>query len=570
MSDGSSVAAKSLRAESRSNLSIALLALAASITSIANGFAVDDRAVIELNTHVHSLSTWWRLFGEGYWPTSAQAGLYRPLTMLGFTIQWTLGGGSPAVFHVVSILLYVATALLVYRLARRLAGAIASWIAAALFAVHPVHVEAVGNVVGQSELIAAITVLAAALLYTRSLQEAPTSPAQIPPRRLGAIAALYAVGVFTKESAIVLPALLALIHLHLWRQQRADDTLASTRSSLRTELAAMRLTYLVLALVAVVAVGARTVALGDSAVAPNTALDGLTAYGRIATMLSVVPEWLRLFCWPVRLIPVYAPPYIHVAHALDAAAVPGILILCGCIALTVFAARARETHAITLGLEWMAIALLPVSNIVFATGILLAERTLFLPSIGFALVAGVAAEWIADRARSAAWLPVLQLAGGALLAAGLVRSAVHQRVWSDDGHLITSAITAAPDSYMLDAMYGEYAQRNGRAGAAEEWFKRAISLYPQDPSPHISLGELYVQGAHFDAALLSFTVAMRLDPENADARAGMIVCLDHFGRYRDARTLARRGIALGGDEAPSFRRLLAITDSMSMVVPATK
>ena len=61
---------------------IALIALASSITSIANGFAVDDRSVIEMNNRVHSVAGWWRLFGESYWPTSAQAGLYRPVTML--------------------------------------------------------------------------------------------------------------------------------------------------------------------------------------------------------------------------------------------------------------------------------------------------------------------------------------------------------------------------------------------------------------------------------------------------------------------------------------------------------
>ncbi|HEY4137655.1 MAG TPA: tetratricopeptide repeat protein, partial [Casimicrobiaceae bacterium] len=295
----------------------------------------------------------------------------------------------------------------------------------------------------------------------------------------------------------------------------------------------------------------------------NTALDGLTLYERLATMLAIVPEWLRLFAWPVRLIPVYAPPYVHIAHGIDGHALLGIGILGAVVLIAIVAARDAKSHGIAFGIEWMVVALLPVSNIVFASGILLAERTLFLPSVGFAIAVGTAAALLAERARGAEWLPAVQSLAGVLLVAGLVRSAVHQRVWSDDGHLITSAITAAPDSYVLDAMYGEYALRNGRVGAAEQWFKRAISLYPRDPTPHISLGELYVQGAHFDEALLSFTVAARLDPDNADARAGMIVCLDHLARFPEARILARRGIAAGGDEAPSFRRLLAITDSMS-------
>lgn len=91
----------------------------------------------------------------------------------------------------------------------------------------------------------------------------------------------------------------------------------------------------------------------------------------------------------------------------------------------------------------------------------------------------------------------------------------------------------------------------------------AIRLYPQDPTPYISLGELYVQTQRFDRALLAFTMAMRLDRNNSDARAGMIVSLDRLGKFPQARQLARGGIAAGGDEGASFRRLLALTDSLA-------
>jgi hypothetical protein len=537
---------------------IALLALASSITGIANGFAVDDRSVIEMNDRVHSLAGWWRLFGESYWPTSAQAGLYRPVTMLAFALQWTAGRGAPIIFHAVSIALYVCTSVAVYRLCRHLIGEMPARIAAAVFAVHPVHVEAVGNVVGQSELIATLAVLGAVLLYLRVVERSNATAATAAPpdaTRILAIAGLYLIGILTKESAIVLPALLVLIHVYLFA-----NVPSVSRPRWTGQWRAFRLTYLALVAVTLVALWARSAVLGDTTVAPNTALEGLTLTQRVATMLGVAPEWLRLFVWPARLIPVYSPPYIHIAHSFDATAATGLVLLLATIVFAWATARSTTTRAIAFGIAWIAVSLAPVSNILFATGIVIAERTLFLPTVGFAIAVGCAAGWLADRPRAKSFLPSLQFAGALLIVLALARSAIHQRVWSDDGHLITAAIQAAPNSYMLDEMYGEYAERTGQPAVAEQWFKRATQLYPSDPSTHISLGELYVQAGRYDAALLSFTVALRLDHDNADARAGSILALDRLGRFDEARRVARLGIAAGGSEGDSFRRLYLQTD----------
>jgi tetratricopeptide (TPR) repeat protein len=326
--------------------------------------------------------------------------------------------------------------------------------------------------------------------------------------------------------------------------------------------------YLLMIAVALAIFWIRGVVLIDTTPAPHTALAGLDFVQRLATFCTIVVEWTRLFVWPVRLIPVYSPPYIDAARSFDASAVPGFLIILISITLAALASRRRSSHAITLGFEWLAVSLLPVSNILFATGIIVAERTLFLPSVGFAIIAGIAAHLALERARGRRWIQLLQISGAALLAAALVRGAVHERVWSDDGHLVTAAIVAAPDSYMLDAMYADYALRSGKPDVAEQWLKRAIELYPRDPSPHISLGQLYVQAGRFDDALLAFSIAMGLDRENSDARAGMILCLDRLGRYRDAHLLARTGIAMGGEESGGFRRLLAITDSLGAAAKA--
>ena len=126
-------------------LTVALLSIAASIAGIGNRFAYDDVPLIATNDRVHTITDWWLRFAEPYWPETFAHTLYRPITVLGFSIQWTLGAGGPLVFHVVSILLYAACTVGVLLLARQLLAPAAAWLAAALFAVHPVHVEVVAN-----------------------------------------------------------------------------------------------------------------------------------------------------------------------------------------------------------------------------------------------------------------------------------------------------------------------------------------------------------------------------------------------------------------------------------------
>ncbi len=187
-------------------LSIAALALLASGVGIHNGFAYDDRWIIAENANAHSLNRPWELFGTTYWPTTRGASLYRPLTIPLYAAQWVFGGGAPFLYHLVNISLYVVDSVLVLLLGLQCLPRSGAWVAAALFAVHPVHVEAVANVVGQAELWIGLVLLGTVLIYVRERQ----GGVPLPRWAAAAILALYAVGLLIKENAIVLPALLVI------------------------------------------------------------------------------------------------------------------------------------------------------------------------------------------------------------------------------------------------------------------------------------------------------------------------------------------------------------------------
>ena len=529
---------------------IVALALAASLTGLGNDFTYDDRAIILENARVHSLDSWWGMFGEGYWPPPKSADVYRPLTILFFAVQWAAGGGAPAVFHAVSVLLYAAVCVAVLGVAREVLPKAprAAWTAAALFAVHPVHVEAVANVVGQAELLVALLCVAAVLLYLRAREHGTPGRGTI-----AALAAMYAGACLAKEHGFVLPALLAAAEICLVRREEPW----------RRRLPALAPLALVLCAVGAAYLAARTAVLGGVAGGVSPAFVGLPAADRVWTAVGVVPEWVRLFLWPARLSSDYSPQQALLREALDIGALPGLALLAA--AALAIAATARRRPVIAFGLLWVGIALAPVSNILVPTGVLLAERTLFLASAGAMLAVVAAASWVIDRrfdeALPRAVRATIAAAVALLLVAGAARSALRQRVWKDNATLFAQTVLDAPLSYRAHWAWGERLFDLGRPGEAEREFRIAIALFDRDAALHAEFGRLYAERGFCAPAVPLLERALELAPMDVHARADLAACLVRLGRPVDARRHAVAGLSTR-EHDDAFRRIVALSDSL--------
>src|SRR4029079_1922216 len=355
-------------------IAVALIALVVTASALRNGFALDDVHIIVENARVHTLDSFWRLFGQTYWPPEEGASLYRPLTMLAFALHWTVGSGSPLVFHVFSSVLFAATCVAFYLLVDELTTPATALIAGALFAVHPVHVEVFANVVGQAEMWVGLLVFIATRQYVRARRRGDLRPVDI-----ASISFMYIAACLFKEHAIVLPAILA-----------AADVLFLGHSEHFTQRT-MKLIPLVGALVitAVVFVVIRTVVTGGfRAGGSNELFRGQSFAARLLTMLTVIVEWVRLFFWPADLSADYSFPRTRIATELSADMLPGLLVLIG---LAVVGCRVRKTNpVITFALAWVVITLAIPSNLFIVTGFVLAERTLFLASAGVLMMVAMA------------------------------------------------------------------------------------------------------------------------------------------------------------------------------------
>jgi protein O-mannosyl-transferase len=419
---------------------------------------MDDLYIIAWNPLVHSLHGVWDAFRGPYWPPDLGGQMYRPLPLASFALDWSIGQGHAALFHLMNLLWHTGVSLVVAMLARRWTGSLAALAAGVVFAVHPVHVEAVGNVVGLGELMAAAGVCLA--VYAAVIRQ----------NVLWSGAALL-LGLLSKENAIVAPALI------IWAW------IVGPPLVLRPD--ARRLVRFVASWILI---GGGFLVTRGLVLSPYERLQvlapvfaGQSAVAARLTAVATLGDVARLLLFPLTLRIDYSPAERTIVHSLlDARLAIGLACFVVWAGLLVLAWR-RKRQLEVFGLGWIAIAFLPVSNLVFSTGILIAERTLYLPSVGLALAAGAAlARLPVDRVRVI--VAAIVLAGGA-------RIALRTPVWHDDLAVTLSILEDSPNSYRgparMAAIYQSHRQPIRALGALEQ----ASKIYDRDPTLFVAAAD---------------------------------------------------------------------------------
>jgi protein O-mannosyl-transferase len=482
-------------------LAVALAALVPYIPALWNGFAMDDLYIIVWNPLVHSVRGAWHAFGGPYWPPDLGGHMYRPLPLATFAVDWTVAHGHPVWFHAMNLLWHAGVAVIVTAVVLRSPspegrggqGVRTAALAAGLvFAVHPVHVEAVANVIGVAELMAAAGVCLA--VYAAVVrQDVLLSGAAL------------VLGLLSKENAVVAPALIGwawIVGLARPSRRRMLAFAASwviiTGGYIAVRGAVLH-PYARLHAIA-------PVFLGESALS-----------GRL-TAIAALGDVLRLLVFPLTLRVDYSPGERTIVRSLlDGHFMIGLACLAFWATLLVIAWR-RQRRLETFGLGWIAIAFLPVSNLLFSSGVFLAERTLYLPSAGLALAAGTALARLPVR-RFRLVLMLLALAGG-------VRSALRSPVWRDDFSVTQSILEDSPESYRGPARMAALYQSHRQPDRAMASLRIASRIFDRDPT-------LFIAGA--DAAL---TLGQSRLADSLLARAELL-CSRCPGYYRTQALAAR-------------------------------
>ncbi|MBW3533918.1 MAG: hypothetical protein KY453_01665 [Gemmatimonadetes bacterium] len=524
-----------------------LVAVLAFANSLANRFAYDDVHVIVENTALKSLETLPGLIFQPYWPGTfgSALGLWRPGMTAILGLQWAAWDGNPAMFHLVNVLAHAAATVLVVVLVARLSTVPVAFLAGIIFAVHPVHVEAVANVVGLADVLSAALVLAACILHLGA-----------PAHRYGAIrlagvAALFLAAFSVKESAVTLPAILFLLDAARGRMAPRDlPGYLRGRWHLYATLAAIAVAMLVL----------RHSVLGSiaSALGPLGAdrLEG--GIPRIWTLAQIWAHYVRLLVLPLDLSPDYAPNVIPIALGWTLLAAVGALLMLGILVLALWAWRSppleegRTTPRIlAFGVVWFGIVISPVSNVFFLAGVLLAERTLYLPSVGAAFVGGWLLVSLYRRRRR-----VALLATTLVVLFMTVRTVQRNPTWRDNDILFGTMIAQYPQSGRSQWVLGDLFLQAGRLSESLRTYRIAVGILGGHYKLLAEMGQNLMNAGHHEAATRLLLKAWRDEPELAAAPVFLAISHHQRGMWPEAERFGRAAFA-ADPESEVMAHLLA-------------
>lgn len=465
-------------------------------------------------------------FTQAAWPGAREGtGNYRPVVLSSLALEWSVWRDAPFGYHAVNVLAHALVCLLLLSLLACLVDLRAALVGALFFAVHPVHTEAVANVMGRAELYAAIAYLGACLLYLKEV--GPTSASRA--MRLTGLIALYLLAVGSKEIAVTLPAM--AIALEVFRRSAEPLGHRLRRESLT--YVALFGTLACYVLVRWSAVGAVT---GQGAAAGLFQLDTAS---RMMSALTVWPHYLRLFFFPLDLSADYSPAVLVTTSRVNGDVLLGLALLVGTMATAVLA-RTRAP-VIALGCAWFIVAISPVSNLVVRSDVLLAERILYLPSIAAALVvAAVATEVLKlspEKIRMAGAAAVLT---GALLTA---RTVSRNPTWLDTFTVLSTLQREHPESWMSQRARAVGLERIGEVEEAASAWETALELAPEHYQVLVESAVFFDKNGEVPRSEALLMRAASLIPDRPEAYGRLAERRIRRGDGRGAHEAALRGVA---------------------------
>jgi len=423
--------------------------------------------------------------------TSGYAANWHPVTWISHMLDIQFFGLNPAGHHLMSLLLHLANTVILFFLLNRMTGGLwQSAFVAAIFALHPLHVESVAFVAERKDVLSTLFLLLttwAYLLWTKR----PTR------RRYTSMMLLYALGLMTKPMLVTLPFVLLL--LDYWplsrMTARSDERTKTTRATStirwRTLLPLISEKFPLFLLAAASGVVTMVVQRQYTAVQSTDVFPMTT---RIANALASYLQYLEKTVWPENL----AFYYPHQGESLPVWQLPVALVILVAIMALVFRVRYSKPY-LAVGWLWYLGTLVPVIGLVQVGGQALADRYMYVPMIGLLLMAAwgindVTSRWAHRRTTVA-------IASGGLMIVLIILTQKQVGFWGNSFTLLQRAVDVTENNWLA----------------------------------HNNLGFAYFQQGKMDDALSHLGEAVRINPNYTQAHINMAIVLDGQGRTKEAR-----------------------------------
>jgi hypothetical protein len=482
----------------------------------------DDNFIVGLDPRLKDPSRWGEYWTKDYFNGGID-NLYRPLVTLSYFLQWQLHGDVPWAFHLVNWLLHAAVSAQVAELARRMTRSpTIATIAGLLFAVHPIHVEAVANIVGRAELMCALGVLAALILFFRPLTN----------RRVLAICGCMLFAILSKEQGLLTP-LMLIAAIPLRRQARVDESATSrplsaevdertahgplayaagaTPNARRFSGPPLLLCLLTCWLLASYMIFRESIlkfwwdrSFLDRMINPMVLSAGVD---RALMPLALLGRYVALLIAPLRLNPDYggatlgssvswSDPYLY----LGACALVVSVVAC------LFAVRRRRRDwLLVFCIVCFALIYGMIGNILTLIGTNFGERLMYLPSVFFCIVVAALLARIPSRR---AMIVIVAIVASLLT----VRTVTYAGRWNDPPKLFRAAIERHPHAVRLYLLLSEELHRRGDADGADEALARGRAIAPDYYRVWLNSAHLAMAMRQPERALHFAREAHRLNP----------------------------------------------------------
>ena len=474
------------QAANRTTICLILLSgLVAYFNTFGNSFHYDDEHSILENPHIRSLGNVPSyLVDPGAFSGLTEARMYRPLLLVTYALNYAVGGYEPFGYHLVNLVLHLANALLVWRLALVLNDGRGGVLAALVFLLHPVMSEPVNYISSRSSLLATLFFLLAMLLLVRDNRTSTTG--------LIWSGVAYAAALGSKSIAISwLP--IAAVYLWLWSRGKS---------------------WRMWALPVIVSIS--YAALTRSIVADAVLAPVRSHPVQWATQIKAAAFYLWTVIMPSRLS---VEPQFHLS-GFDPAVPLALLLL---FSLAVLAWRScRHNPLIALGVTWFFVALAPSSLVPLY--VLVNEHRLYLPMVGVALLASALATRYRGRPAVA----------GLFLLILLTLTVQRNRVWIDEETLWADAVAKGPEMARPYANLGKSYLEQGRNEDAARVSYRAIEIDPTLEKAYYNLGTAHLNQGEPELAISHYQRALELRPDLFEARNNLGNALQELGRLQEA------------------------------------
>jgi tetratricopeptide (TPR) repeat protein len=451
-----------------------------------NVFLYDDEFLIQRNALIRSWSGLWTIFTSSSTGGSGSVdSFYRPIQGFFYLVIYSIFGESLFGFHFLNVFLHALNAILVFGLGLKLKfDPRASFFAALLWAVHPIHTEAVTYMSATADPSYALFVMLGIFVGL---------PDFTGWKRLGSLAC-FALGLMSKESAIVMPALVCVC---LWLT--SDRARWKWRSYLRS--------WPFWLLAGAYFVARRTILDFNQTFEfyrkPNAYTENISY--RIFTALATLPEYKKLLLWPDELhIDRGFPVYTSIAAG---PVILGLIAVIVAVAWSVWAYR-RGRLSLPWGFSWFAASHSPHTGILVAVNAFFLEHWMYLPSVGLflglanSLFARLKKKWVKWTVAAVYLIAILALSW---------RTWEQNKVWADPITFYTHILRFSPDVPRVHNNLGMAYADQGKFEDAIREYKETLRLMPNLPQPYHNLGQIHKQMGQIDEAIKYYELALKVD-----------------------------------------------------------